>query len=1431
MADDKIVKIYDLSAVGIDKILADIQKVNDALEKLKQAKNNVGNTATGKSSTKQDADDTAKLIAEKEKLKAKLKELQSEEAKEIAILKEKVRQSNNDNKLQAQLAAAQKGSLNNLRAELIILKKEWDNMGASAREALGGKNLAKNINDVDKQVRTLEESTGRFQRNVGNYPKTLSQLFSQVKDDFTGLDGHLSFTAGNFKKFALTASAAIAGISLFAIGSKAKDINLQFEESANELKAITGVMGKDFDYLKEKAIETSKASKFTAVDTLEAFKLIGSAKPELLQDVEALNKVKDAAVLLAQASGSTLPSAVQSLTAVLNQYGAGANEASKYTDALAAGAKYGAAEVPNITASLLEFGTQAKSSNISIYESVGAIELLAEKGVQGSEAGTKLRNVMLALNAAPGLDKKALASFEKLGIDTRVLINTALPLEVRLKELSKAQNDNVALLNIFGKENFNVGQIVLQNVDRYAELTKQVQATGIAQEQATTNSKSATAALAKLKNTFDALLISDAVSSAITAVATALTVVVANGPLTLAVLGSFITAFTYLAVANAIATESGILYQAVLVAQRIKEGLATAALVIKNGVMTAANVITSAYTAITLLAANATGIAAVGVRLLAGAFALLSSPVGIVIGVVAALVTVFGVLTANANTTQKAIDGFNNKLRESAAIQRNNAQLIDIVNQKTQETIGLINTKLAIAKNELISFAARKKAVEDIIAVDKENLKGLRLTNDGVLEGTEILQAYVLKLYDRAKAEAYVQLITEKNRKLLEIQAKKDAINANGGTKLTGSTGEFLTALGGAVGIGDGTGYQQYEKLNEEEQKTQDELKALQKTLEGNQKLQESIGNIGKGGTGTTAPKVIAPGTSSNTQSKKDKPAEINPIEVLKKEYEHKKALLEKNKTDEETFYNDLIILNKKYIGDRKTIAAKFKDDELKFNDELQKSNTDANIKIYDEKVKAFDREKLLAQEAAKDKLKLDNSDINATPLDKANNQIAFDESMLQIEKDYQQKLEDIKTLAAEKAKENTFKEGQEIKKIQSQIDDDKLTAARETSNAQLNKIDQEYIDRVRAIQSKLANDIAGATNSKDVTVAKDDATKALDDAKVIQIDAELLHYQNMVDAKLMSIADFNKKSDALENERQGIINKYNESEIAKAEEKEKKKADFIKNQLNQGAQLLEKAIMQQFELQEKQIDKDYDVHKSALDTEKEARLNQAQSAAEKQAIEAEYAAKQKEAERQKNIEHLEVQKKQLEVETALASMKAISAGLSNGGPAGAVIAEALVLAQYFISLQKLNAQKFAEGGMVQPYELSNGKIQVQSNTKALANGDNVIAYVKPGEVILNKMQQQLLGGPNTFASIGVPGFANGGYIGAQVQPPIFQSYYQSNSSSNNNYTQDISEMKSIVTGLAKIIASSDSKEVILNPHTVTSFQNKITKNINLASV
>ena len=76
-------------------------------------------------------------------------------------------------------------------------------------------------------------------------------------------------------------------------------------------------------------------------------------------------------------------------------------------------------------------------------------------------------------------------------------------------------------------------------------------------------------------------------------------------------------------------------------------------------------------------------------------------------------------------------------------------------------------------------------------------------------------------------------------------------------------------------------------------------------------------------------------------------------------------------------------------------------------------------------------------------------------------------------------------------------------------------------------------------------------------------------------------------------------------------------------------------------------------------------------------------------------------------------------------------------------------------------AQPLAEGGVV-----TGQRVNQKQNIPTRSNGDNVLAYIKRGEVVLNQRQQSLLGGSPTFRRLGIKGFAEGGMV-PPISPPI----------------------------------------------------------------
>lgn len=103
-------------------------------------------------------------------------------------------------------------------------------------------------------------------------------------------------------------------------------------------------------------------------------------------------------------------------------------------------------------------------------------------------------------------------------------------------------------------------------------------------------------------------------------------------------------------------------------------------------------------------------------------------------------------------------------------------------------------------------------------------------------------------------------------------------------------------------------------------------------------------------------------------------------------------------------------------------------------------------------------------------------------------------------------------------------------------------------------------------------------------------------------------------------------------------------------------------------------------------------------------------------------------------------------INTALAVTKALASAPPPINVGLAIAAGAAGAVQTGVIL----AQPFAQGGRV-----GGGNIPRQPN------GDNVLATVKTGEVVLTERQQSMLGGSGVFRAIGVKGFASGGVVGA----------------------------------------------------------------------
>ena len=317
----------------------------------------------------------------------------------------------------------------------------------------------------------------------------------------------------------------IAGVLQEGV-TAAVEAGSNFETALQSVSAVTGVTGDGLNDLGERAQNLALQFGGSATTQLEAFQTVLSKfGPDLAKTPEALGTVAESVNLLGKAAGLDAKQSVDALSNAMLQFGVDASdpaklaqESGRFINVLAASAKVGAAEIPQVSEAILQAGVAAKGAGLSFEETNAAIQGLAVGGKVGSEAGVALRNVIGKLIDGGGEQKKVLESvglsYEKLGKTLTTSAEDggglASALEMLKGGLDKIQDPAAkaaAAGKLFGAENASAAGILLDQVDNIKLFTEGVTGTNEAVTQAAINQDTLAQRLDKVKAAIEVGLI------------------------------------------------------------------------------------------------------------------------------------------------------------------------------------------------------------------------------------------------------------------------------------------------------------------------------------------------------------------------------------------------------------------------------------------------------------------------------------------------------------------------------------------------------------------------------------------------------------------------------------------------------------------------------------------------------------------------------------------------------------------------------------------------------------------------------------------------------------------------------------------------------------------------------------------------------------
>jgi TP901 family phage tail tape measure protein len=280
-------------------------------------------------------------------------------------------------------------------------------------------------------IAKIESRMSRFTRNLGAGMRGANRLVDSM--------------GAGLKRLGIAAAAVGAAGGLIArniIGAGA-----DFEQQITNVAAVSLVTRDQIADLEKKAKDLGATTKFSATEAAEGMELMAKAGFTNQQIMVGIEGVLNAAA----AEGAELAETASHVSNVLKGMGMEAIEATRVADVLALASARTNSSISSLGESMANVASTARQFKIPLEDTVAAVALLQDVGLDASVAGSAL-NTMLTQMAAPSdqLKKK----MKKMGVSFTDALASSEPLAAVMQQLSesaKKSGNNVEQVAFFAE--------------------------------------------------------------------------------------------------------------------------------------------------------------------------------------------------------------------------------------------------------------------------------------------------------------------------------------------------------------------------------------------------------------------------------------------------------------------------------------------------------------------------------------------------------------------------------------------------------------------------------------------------------------------------------------------------------------------------------------------------------------------------------------------------------------------------------------------------------------------------------------------------------------------------------------------------------------------------------------------------------------------
>jgi len=370
-----------------------------------------------------------------EALKAKQEVYQKQQAeltKQSKILVEQIEKANKAYKEAEDAQAKQVEKIKKIEDALAKAKTEY---GESSDEV---KQLEAELSDAnqeyekqERQITSLSNKISKWNTDLNKTETELVQCDRALKETDEAIDNYgkeVTEAETETKKFGIVMNDAAQGtdklkVSLGSlvsaqvvvdvlrncanaikeVATAALDVGMKFESSMSNVEALSGATGDELEALGNKAREMGAKTIYSASESADAFSYMALAGWDAKQMLDGIEPVLN----LAAAANMDLAEASDIVTDYITAFGLKAEDAAHFSDAMATAMSTSNTTVELLGESYKNCAATCGSMGISMEDATAVLATMANAGVKGGEAGTALNTILtrVATNTKHAADK------------------------------------------------------------------------------------------------------------------------------------------------------------------------------------------------------------------------------------------------------------------------------------------------------------------------------------------------------------------------------------------------------------------------------------------------------------------------------------------------------------------------------------------------------------------------------------------------------------------------------------------------------------------------------------------------------------------------------------------------------------------------------------------------------------------------------------------------------------------------------------------------------------------------------------------------------------------------------------------------------------------------------------------------------------------